>query len=258
MTRYMVDAIGGDSGRLPADTPTIAGYITGSDGIIWTTADWARFPGVKIPIDQSDGEQVFPQHKILIADVESGAKTIQNAVNQTRLRAAEKLDTTIYVSASNYSLAQRMIAAAGLTGHAWWWVANWGLTIAEASALVRGRVIGVQCASADDKATAGMRIPGTKLTLAQVNCDLSVISDTWAPAPAKPAAKKTVASKVKATAKKAAPHRKTAGASAGALLGVGITAILKGAHVHITAEEAGAISTIAAAITGTVTPTKPS
>lgn len=253
MTRYMVDAIGGDSVRLPTSLETVAGYITGTPGIVWTEEDWARFKGVKVPIDQSNGEQVFAQHKVLVADVEKGAKTIQNAVNQARDRAHEKLETTIYVSASNYSLASRTVAAAGLTDSVWYWVANWGLSVAEASAMIRGRVIGFQLASADYAPTADTLIPGTNLTLRQVNCDLSVISEAWAPIPPAPL-KITPAPAKKRTIPR--PHPKTAGASAGALLGMGITAILKGAHVHLTAEEAGAISTIAAAITGTITPAK--
>ena len=77
------------------------------------------------------------------------------------------------------------------------------------------------------------------------NIDLSVCRDDFFQTPPpkpKPARK---------------PHPKVVGSSAGAALGAGISAILIAVGVHVTAPEASAISTIAAAITGYITPSKP-
>jgi hypothetical protein len=53
------------------------------------------------------------------------------------------------------------------------------------------------------------------------------------------------------------PHPKVVGSTAGAALAAGIVAVLHAAGVHITPVEASAISTIAAALSGYVTPSKP-
>lgn len=49
---------------IPADTPVVAGY--GDGRWVWSSDDWARFPGVKLSI------VVFPQHSGDILDVEQG------------------------------------------------------------------------------------------------------------------------------------------------------------------------------------------
>jgi len=40
----MIDAISANVGNVPASTPKVGGYVTGTPDIKWTSRDWARFP----------------------------------------------------------------------------------------------------------------------------------------------------------------------------------------------------------------------
>jgi len=245
MPRLLVDTIGADVGNVPADTPTVAGYSTGGPGIQWSAADWGRFAGVKIRVDQSDSADPTIGD---VADVETGAKTLQRFIEQARARRTLKLTSTLYIEASHFSLAQRTVAAAELDNWVWYWVANWALSQEEAAALLTGRIVAIQYAS--PISNPDTLLPGSRLTLAQANCDLSVARADWYPLPA--GVKPTPKPKAKAKP----VHPKVAGSTAGAAIGAGITAVIKAAGAHVDGAEAGAIATLATLLAGYLTPEK--
>lgn len=186
----MLDTIGGDSGNIPTTTEKVAGYVTGTDGangstpILWTAADWARFPTAgRIRIDQSptlsewDGADVF--------DVESGAATIATAVARAKQREAKGWYTFIYISQGNFSALTSAVKSAGLT-KVQYWVANWNLDEAEAAAQLGGDIVAIQWASPSSNPET--ITPGGSKNLKESNCDISVTIPSWyqAVTPVKP------------------------------------------------------------------------
>lgn len=234
-TVLMPDAIGADSSRLPSDLEKVAGYLTGSQGIAWTQADWDRFHGVKVPIDQSISSDPLPEHKMLVLDIESGAKTIAIALAQTQSRKRLGLETTWYLSAASLAAAQAAVAGVALQAFVWYFVANWNLTEAEAAAAIRGRIVAVQFAS--PSSDPGLLVPGSRLTLREVNADLSVTSSSWFPS--SPAPKRSLK-----------PHPKVTAAGLSSAIATGIAAAAHAAGVKLTPAETGAIVSVAGVIAG--------
>lgn len=253
-TALLVDAIAGDSHNIPK-AANAAGYLTGA-GIAWTTADWARFTGHKVRILQHypAATNVYLQADAL--DVEKGALTIAQALIVAGVRRADKLDTTIYIEASQLAAARKAFAGmAGIT----FWVANWNLTQAEARALITGDIVAVQYASPDAGSTD--KLPGSKLTIKQANVDLSVASVTWleqvaarwpqpTPAPAKPKAIATVKKTVAKT------HPKTVAGTIGAAAVAGATAFAKAKGVHLTGADTTLLTAAGAFLTASIAPAK--
>lgn len=83
------------------------------------------------------------------------------------------------------------------------------------------------------------------------NLDESLLSDHFL-APVKPHRRPHIPRPVR----KAKPHRKVTGATAGGSLGIAIAAALHAVHVHLTPAEASAIATIIAMITAWLTPSR--
>lgn len=113
MTRTMGDAIHDNVAALAAAGPwdMVAGYVTGSPDILWTTADMAQFPGIPIvTIDQ--GFTGSPVATADVRDVENGAWTPTAAVNRAGWTAARP---TIYCNESTLP----SVLAAGWQGDLW-------------------------------------------------------------------------------------------------------------------------------------------
>src|SRR5208282_1967211 len=86
----MIDAIGADSANIPADAPKVAGYVTGSDGVPWTAADWARFiQAGHVRIDQSPTLSAWASGAADVADMENGAATQGTVIIQGLVRQAK-------------------------------------------------------------------------------------------------------------------------------------------------------------------------
>ena len=179
----MIDTIGADAFNIPASAPKVAGYVTGSAEIEWTTADWARFPKAgKVRINQR--ATADPNPKVGdVYDVEAGALTVPAAVTAAKARKAIGWTTAVYVSDSGVDDLVTALGEARLTNSGVeLWVANWALNHAEATALigtyVRGfKIVAVQWAS--PTSNPDTIVPGSKLTLAQANADLSVTLASW-------------------------------------------------------------------------------
>lgn len=242
-TALMVDATHSAVGRVPADTPRVALYATGSSDIQSTAADRARFHH-PILIDQ--GPSTTAILGVRIKDIELGASTIAEAIAWAKNSQAQGWRSTFYISAGSLAQLRAAVHAAGLTGFVDYWVANWNLSMREAAALLGGDVVAIQWASPSSNPTT--LLPRSGLTLRQANVDLSVVLVSWYPVTEpKPKPPKPKPPKV---------HPKVKGATAGAALSAGLVAILHAAHVHISGVEASAIATIAAAVAGHITPAK--
>jgi hypothetical protein len=174
----MLDAIHSDAGNVPAGTPKVAGYVTGTSDIEWTPQDWERFPSSgKIRIDQSEGLVTWAAGGADVADVENGAGTQATAIAGALKRKAKGWGSWIYVAQGNFSVLQEAVNAAGLSGSVQFWVANWNLDEAEAAAALSGDIIAVQWASPSSNPLT--IVPGGSKTLSEANIDLSVTAPSW-------------------------------------------------------------------------------
>jgi hypothetical protein len=137
----------------------IAGYRTGSPDVAWTPADWDLFPIVEgystIGIDQQPGAGQLGG----VGDVESGAKSIADAIADAKIRFAQGLPYCVYVSASNLSTLEDEVARGGLAP---------------------GAIVAFQWASP----LYNPKTPFTAgVTIGEANVDLSVTRDDWYPLP---------------------------------------------------------------------------
>jgi hypothetical protein len=191
-TEVMIDAIRVNAHNIPASTPKVAGYVTGTGVVPWTATQWDLFPRAgKVRIDQTPGLAVFAAGHADVADVESLAGTVGSFVNAVRARIAAGVRwSTIYGTESTLAAAASELQAGGphgwYYGHVDCWLANWDLNEAEAAALIGQLVHGLTCRAvqwASPTSNPGTLLPGGRLNLTQAQVDLSVAEDTWHPAP---------------------------------------------------------------------------
>src|ERR1700751_3157864 len=98
MTRLMADAIHDNVSYIPSGMPMVAGYVTGSPDIVWTSADWMHFPGkIHVTIDQ--GFTGAPQYDADVIDVETGAYSVAHVTGWMNNATAPR--PTLYVNRSN-------------------------------------------------------------------------------------------------------------------------------------------------------------
>ena len=184
MNTPMIDAIHANVGNVPASTLKVAGYVTGTPDIRWTHQDWQRFPHAgTVRIDQSPGLAEYASNAASVADIEPGAGTVGAFVtaSQSRLRLHRLL--WFYGTQSVISQVSAALTAAGIPlSECGAWLANWNLSEAEAdaalgTAIAGIRLVGVQWAS--PTSNPGTKVPGSNLTLAQAQVDLSVTVPGW-------------------------------------------------------------------------------
>lgn len=146
------DATGNNEGTLPAGMA--AGYLTGSDGIAWTAAQFSAHPGA-LRIDQAPSADV-PTADVL--DVEGGAAQpgsapawvgIARRSIAVKARIGQRILPVIYMSASNVTTVINSLTGAGIKHDVGLWVANFNLTRAEAESMVQNSggpfpIVGVQ------------------------------------------------------------------------------------------------------------------
>ena len=107
-TTIMIDTIHDDVSNIPVNTPKVAGYITGSPDIRWTTADWDRFPKAgKVRINQDGFTDVSEAGIADVADYEAGAFTEAQVLEWVKLRKHSHLACAIYVAASSQASPAR-------------------------------------------------------------------------------------------------------------------------------------------------------
>jgi hypothetical protein len=180
-TTIMIDTIHADVGNIPVSTPKVAGYITGTADIRWTTADWDRFPNSgKVRINQDGSTDVSEAGIANVADYEAGAFTEAQVLEWVKLRKHSDLACAIYVAASSRAALTSALKEAGHTGVDLW-VADWSLSEAEAAELLTTSgdypVVAVQWAS--PASNPNTLVPGGSKTLAEANVDLSITVASW-------------------------------------------------------------------------------
>lgn len=247
----MVDAMGVDSGNIPAGVKRVAIYLTGSGGIAWTSADVERLKRndsavqTIIRIDQSNSVLNIPNY--LVKDIEPGASSIGVAVEEAKKRAAVGLHGALYSDRHDFPVVRAAVEAAGIQPFIGYWIADPSLDREQA----------IQLLLSDDSIKAVQwawpttnphtLIPGSKRTLAEANVDLSVTRADW-PAPLPKAAKKKLP--------KPKPPKIHPKVSAAALSGAASVALLAflnahGVHAtHLSPAETSAIAVAVASIGG--------
>lgn len=184
MGTLMIDATHRNAGNIPAGTPKVAGYVTGTPDIEWTQQDWKRFPQAgAVRVDQSPNLAAYASNAGSVADIEPGAGTVWAfaAASKSRLGLGRLL--WCYCSQSALGEVSTTLKAAGIPlDKCGVWLANWNLSQDEANAalgtVIEGiRVVAVQWAS--PSSNPATQVPGSRLTLAQAQVDLSVTIPGW-------------------------------------------------------------------------------
>jgi hypothetical protein len=181
-----IDATHANATKIPASAIAVAGYVTGTSDIKWTTEDWARFPQAsKLTIDQSPSLAVWSAGEAIIADVEPRAGTVMAAIAGAKQRAARGTDAPVYLSFDWLALARDAANFNGLAHRMRWWVADYNWSESEAIAFMEANsdVMAVQFAS--PSSNPATKVPGTNgaVTLAAAQCDLSIKRADWWIAP---------------------------------------------------------------------------
>lgn len=184
----MVDTIGSDASLVPSNVPDIAGYVSGTSDIDWTSSEWARFTSAKkVRIYQGYGAEP-PLNGWDVLDVETGAITPQQAADLVEQRVhADITWSTIYGGDSVIAETAKLIQAKGhdiWNGHVDAWLANWNLNQQAATQMLGTMIHGMTCIGvqwASPETNPNTLLPGTSLTLKQANCDLSVVIANWVP-----------------------------------------------------------------------------
>ena len=175
-----VDVTHSNVHNLPPDLIAVAGYVTGTSDIVWDAADFARFPlAGKVRIDQSPGLRLFAEGDADMADLEAGAGTIGTFLDAARQRAAAHHQSAAYISYAGYPDLLAEVKADGLVPQVRYFIANWNWSAAQAVKMLddNGPWAGVQFAS--PSSNPGTLVPGSSLTLAEANADLSVKRASW-------------------------------------------------------------------------------
>lgn len=182
-----LDTIHANVSKLPASAIAVAGYVTGSPDIKWTSEDWARFPyASKITIDQSPGLAEFAAGNAIVADVEPQAGTVMAAIAAAKTRASRGQDSTIYLSFDWLALARDAARFNGLTDRIRYWVADYNFSETDSLAFLAANADTVAVQFASPGSNPMTKVPGTNgtVTLATAQCDLSIKRADWWVAPA--------------------------------------------------------------------------
>lgn len=183
----MYDTIGANADRIPANAVKVAGYRTGSGGIEWSTANWARFPDAgKVVIDQSPGGLAYASGTANVYDIEQNAGTIAEFAIVAASRHQRGMGNCPYASRSN--LQATAAAFDAIKNDGWWrgmdaWLADPNLSLSEASALVGTNLFGFTIRAVQwawPSTNPDTSVPGG--TLKSLNLDLSVAEAAWFPA----------------------------------------------------------------------------
>jgi hypothetical protein len=123
MARTMGDAIHDNVPALPNNLQLVAGYVTGSPDIVWTAADWARFPGIPhVTIDQAFTGA--PRYDAVVIDIETGAYAPADVTNWMNHATAAR--PTIYVNRSNLTAsAANALQSPQFKGDVWLAMPGW-------------------------------------------------------------------------------------------------------------------------------------
>lgn len=180
-----IDVTGANASRAPLVKGGLrAYYVTGTDGVAETAAQVAaaRAAGMGVVlIDQTPGLALFAAGLADVADVENFAGTITSAVAGVRAREERGLDSTLYVSYDGLDGLEGAVRNAGaIMSLAWFWVANYGWSLADAESYLSRNPYWGAVQFGDPDSNPGTLVPGTAVTLAQAHADIDVARSDWA------------------------------------------------------------------------------
>ncbi len=181
----MPDAIRVNASNLRGWTGPVAGYGTGTGPVPWDQATWDLFPGPHCIIDQSPSGALFAAGHAHLYDVEPLAGTPQQVPAVVRQRVNEGIQwSPIYGTDSTLAQVYAALAASGtwFYGHVSCFLADWNLSRDQAAALIGTQIHGMTCTGvqwASPTSNPSTPVPGFGKTLAEVQCDLSVIDAHW-------------------------------------------------------------------------------
>lgn len=182
MPEWGADCLASSIKYLPANTPAIWPYITGT-----TSAPDVEWPASAILSFQRSGAHItrvnqgFQQNAQDDAfhgdefDVESGAWSVSDAITIIGLRRTKKWSTRIYCSWDDYQPIKQSCARAGTAGSLYFRIADWSMSEPRAAQLW-GDIYAVQWAS--PSSNPNTLIPGTQTTLRAAGADLNVLIST--------------------------------------------------------------------------------
>jgi hypothetical protein len=135
------DATGANISALPAGLA--AGYVTGSEGVPWTAADWAAHPGA-IRIDQTPASTVWDATAD-VDDYENGAVQLSELAGRAKARMASFVSglrpgqrrPAVYCSAASVTPVVNALIAGGIASGVSLFVASWDNDQTEAAEAVR-------------------------------------------------------------------------------------------------------------------------
>lgn len=184
MGTLMIDAIHANVGNIPASTPKVGGYVTGTPDIKWTPRDWARFPHAgTVRIDQSPSLSAYAANEGSVADIEALAGTVGSFVTASEARMRLRRLLWCYVTQSTLQEVAVALKEAGIPlDKCGAWLADWNMSEAEANATLGTsmsgiRIVAVQWAS--PTSNPGTLVPGSHLTLSEAQVDLSATIAGW-------------------------------------------------------------------------------
>lgn len=183
-----LDTVRTTAQHIPAATPNVGGYVSGSGVVPWTQAEWDMFPHArKFRIYQATGVTPYP-HSYDIIDIENAAATPQSAAQDTKLRVDAGIEwTTWYATEANAAATVNALKSLGeqyFIGHVNLQLADWNLNEEQAAALIGTFVAGITVVSvqwASPESNPNTIVPGGSLTLGQANVDISVSDGNWIP-----------------------------------------------------------------------------
>lgn len=184
----MLDTVGTSAAHIPAGTPYVGGYVSGTGVVPWSAAEWALFPHArKNRIYQWPNMSLDP-HSWDTLDVENNAVTPAEAAQEHKLSVDAGIRfTNIYGTRTSIAATVNAIKALGgdyFIGHVTCTLADWNLDEEEAAAIVGTFVEGVTCVGvqwASPESNPNTTVPGSTLTLAQSNIDINVVDGNWIP-----------------------------------------------------------------------------
>jgi len=174
------DCLGSSVQHLLEARPTaIWPYITGDNGIAWTSEEINHFrqQGAEV-ILVNQGFRQGPAEALAgdEFDLEAGAWTLASLRMVVAKRRDIRWSTRVYCSWSNYALVKEALAADGTGNSVFFRIADWNLNQHTADLELHADVYAGQWASPSTNPAAV--IPGTSITLAEAGADLSAVLNT--------------------------------------------------------------------------------
>lgn len=190
-TTYAIDATSSHISSIPANTPYVIGYVSGTRDIEWNPEDFLLFPashviknyqGYDYPQSLTDSV-VDSLHEL---DVENGALLPTEAAHIIALRVARGWQwTTIYgtdATLAKVAQATQALGAGVWVGHVLCRLADWDLNEQEAAAKVGTQIHGITCVGVQwaSPTSNPHTILGTVgKTLSELQVDLSIVDLNW-------------------------------------------------------------------------------